>query len=232
MILAGADGCRAGWVVLRQDGSGPVEVAIVRGAVDLIESVRTDGLLLVDVPVGLPERGARQADRLARQFLGWPRMCSVFSAPIRPVLGAADWAAASRIRRQVEGKGMSRQAWGIEPKVREMDAAVRALDNSQSRVREGHPEVSFAAWAGQPMQYAKKRAAGRTEREALINARYGKDAVESLWPRIRGQGVARDDLVDAFAMLWSAERLAAGQAEVLPTAPEYDATGLRMEIVC
>ena len=231
MILAGADGCRAGWVVLLRDGSGPVEVSIVRGAVELIESVGADGLLLVDVPVGLPECGARQADRLARQFLGWPRMCSVFSAPIRPVLGASDWAAASAIRREVEGKGMSWQAWGIEPKVREMDEAIQALDGSQSRVREGHPEVSFAAWAGRPMQYTKKRAAGRAEREDLINAHYGDDAVECLWPRIRGQGVARDDLVDAFAMLWSAERLAAGQDEVLPPTPEYDDTGLRMEIV-
>lgn len=231
MEIAGADGCRSGWVLVRWSGQGPVEVEIRSDSRALLESVGPDGMLLVDVPIGLPDTGPRQADRLAREFLGWPRMCSVFSAPIRPVLEASDGTEASRIRREVEGKGMARQAWNITGKVREMDAAARALDPDQSRVREAHPEVSFAAWSGGPMTHAKKRSAGQREREALIEARYGEGVVEQLWQKIRGRGVARDDLLDAFAMLWSAERVAEGRAAVMPEQPERDALGLRMEIV-
>lgn len=47
--------CRMGGCVLRRDGAGPIGVSLVRSAVELIESVGLDGLLLVDVPIGLPE---------------------------------------------------------------------------------------------------------------------------------------------------------------------------------
>lgn len=230
-IAAGADGCRAGWVVVRRHGNGPVQAEILPDAATLLRSLVPGNRLLVDVPIGLTDTGARQADKMARQFLRWPRMTSVFSAPIRPVLAAGSPEAASRIRRSVEGKGMSRQAWGIMPKVREMDIAVREIDPEQWMVREGHPEVSFAAWAGHPMQSSKKSSAGREERERLVAAHFGEGLVEGLWPQIRGCGVGKDDLIDALAMLWSAERLEAGKAKVIPKMPERDGYGLRMEIV-
>lgn len=228
--IAGADGCRGGWVIVRRTGDGPVSAAIVPDARRLIGAAG-GGILLVDVPIGLADSGARRADKLARGFLGWPRRCSVFSAPIRPVLRAGNYTEASQIRRAVEGKGMSRQAWGITAKIREVDEAIRELDPAQARVHEGHPEVSFAEWAGQPMHHAKKRPSGREEREQVIESHFPEGCVSHLWSEIRGHGVARDDLIDALAMLWSAERLAAGRSKVMPGEPERDACGLRMEIV-
>ena len=47
----------------------------------------------------------------------------------------------------------------------------------------------------------------------------------------RRGAVADDDLLDAFAALWSAQRLARGEARVLPSSPELDGTGLAMEIL-
>ncbi len=109
--IAGADGCRSGWVVVRRTGSGPIQAEILPDAATLIRSVVPSHLLLLDVPIGLTKIGPRRADRMARRFLGWPRMTSVFSAPIRPVLEASNYSDASRIRRDVEE---SRQAWGIK----------------------------------------------------------------------------------------------------------------------
>jgi predicted RNase H-like nuclease len=43
--------------------------------------------------------------------------------------------------------------------------------------------------------------------------------------------VARDDIVDAVALLVCARRIRAGRARVFPSAPERDRRGLRMEIV-
>ena len=43
-------------------------------------------------------------------------------------------------------------------------------------------------------------------------------------------GVAIDDLLDAMAILWTADRYATGAAERLPESPEVDERGLRMEI--
>jgi len=42
--------------------------------------------------------------------------------------------------------------------------------------------------------------------------------------------VAPDDIADAFAALWSAERLLAGTAQRLPEAPVHDSYGLPMHI--
>jgi predicted RNase H-like nuclease len=42
---------------------------------------------------------------------------------------------------------------------------------------------------------------------------------------------ANDDLLDAFAACWSAERVLAGRARTLPAMPPMDEHGLRMEIV-
>jgi predicted RNase H-like nuclease len=229
--VAGADGCRAGWVAVSREGSGPVEARVLDSADSLAKTFIPDHFLVVDVPIGLPDRGLRQADRLARQRLGWPRMTSVFSAPVRGVLAATCWEEATAIRRGLEGKGLARQVWNIVPGIREMDAVVRALDPRQERIFEGHPEVSFAAWRGAPIREGKKSREGRLIRERLIEAHFGVGVVARLWAAVCGQGVAHDDLLDAFAVLWTAERVAAGRAEELPVEPERDACGLRMEIV-
>jgi len=42
--------------------------------------------------------------------------------------------------------------------------------------------------------------------------------------------IAKTDVLDAFAMLWSAKRIATSRAERLPSAPIYDARGFDMAI--
>jgi predicted RNase H-like nuclease len=76
----------------------------------------------------------------------------------------------------------------------------------------------------------KKSKAGREDREALVESCYDRAyrLAQSRLPR--GQ-YNNDDLLDAFAALWTAERVAAGLAVTLPTDPPLDACGLRMEIV-
>jgi predicted RNase H-like nuclease len=184
-------------------------------------------ILAIDIPIGIPLRGARCCDVETRRRLG-PRSSSVFPAPIRAVLDAADYAKACAIREATEGKRMSRQAFAILPKIREVDS-VLVGGNLPVQVRECHPEVSFSQWAGAPLQFPKKPAAGRAERAELIDKVWPgqRVRVSSLLPR---GGFALDDLHDAFAALWTARRLHLGEALLLPATPEFDSKGLRMEI--
>jgi hypothetical protein len=100
-----------------------------------------------------------------------------------------------------------------------------------SRIHEVHPEVSFATWnGGRALQHSKARAAGRAEREQLIDAIW-KGERERLWSRVRGRGCRPDDLNDAFAALWTAVRIVRGTARRRPQAMETDEHGLRMEFV-
>ena len=229
--IAGADGCRGGWIVAAGTETGPIEAHVFMNTREMLNKLLPGYILCVDVPIGLTDEGSRGADKAARQYLGWPRMTSVFSAPIRPVLEADSWEEASAIRREIEGKGMSRQAWGITPKVREVDHLIRELDPRQEWVREAHPEVSFATWAGQSMQYNKKIIAGRRERIDLIDGEFGEKTVAGLWDSVRGQGLSVDDLIDALAMLWTAGRVESGRTQTLPEQEQRDQFNLRMEII-
>lgn len=59
---------------------------------------------------------------------------------------------------------------------------------------------------------------------------FGEDAFDSVREQVRGKGVATDDIADAFAALWSANRILIGAADRLPAASQYDSLGLPMHI--
>jgi predicted RNase H-like nuclease len=127
----------------------------------LIELLPSTAVIGVDIPIGLPEEGARQCEKEARQLLGWPRMAIVFSAPLRPCLVATTFEQACGIRFRIEEKKMSRQAFGILPKIREVDDVLAAEGSLAPRVIEVHPEVSFLLVNdGVAMRHSKRTAAG------------------------------------------------------------------------
>jgi predicted RNase H-like nuclease len=197
----------------------------------LIAAVPAGAVIAVDVPIGLMDRGSRACDQIARQQLKPHRHNSVFSAPIRAVLEATSYLDACATRQRIDGVSMSKQAYAIVPKIREVDELLRRRPDLQQQVKEVHPEVCFTAWnGGTPMGFAKKTREGKAERDALIEA-WLPDLYQrfvGMWPRSQ---VARDDLNDAFAALWTAERIAAGTAIRIPSAdPPRDAFGLPMEM--
>ncbi len=186
-------------------------------------------VVAVDVPIGLPERGARACDRAARALLG-PRRSSVFPAPLRALLAAASHDEASRLRERIERKRVSKQAWLIFPKIAEADRLLRRSAAARSAVREIHPELSFYYLNGErPMSAPKRKAAGRDERLEVLRAWCG-DAVDRSLASCGRLTCAPDDVIDAFAALWTAERIADGKAVVHPANPELDAHGLPMSI--
>ena len=226
--LIGADGCTGGWITAeRLDGS--MRWARIERLEVLFERASAPGVLAVDAPIGLLERGSRDCDVAARAVLG-PRRSSVFPAPLRPLLATASYAEASRLRREIEGKGLSRQTWGILPKIRELDDLLRSNAAARAVTREVHPELSFLKLSrDRPLGASKRTAEGRAERLALLRGWCG-DAVERALADRRALACAADDILDAFAALWSAERIARGVAISLPPEPPRDAVGLPMAI--
>jgi predicted RNase H-like nuclease len=228
-MLVGVDGYRRGWIAAIDDGQGATSVELFPTFADLL--ARADlALIVVDMPIGLLDRGDRQADRLARQRLDRTRMSSVFPAPLRAMLAARDWAEAAAIRERLDGKRCAHQLFGLIPKIREVDALLTPA--LQSRVVEGHPEVCLAALAAQlglpRPRHRKTTTEGPAERLALLRPVFPELDAHLAARRFPG---AAADIVDAHACLWTARRLAAGLAERLPSVPELDARGLRCEIV-
>jgi predicted RNase H-like nuclease len=240
-VAGGIDGCRGGWLCVTRDAATGRFDARILSVIDDVLGLRPRAdMLAVDIPIGLTERGPRLCDLEARARLGRPRGSSVFPAPIRPVLAAGtcggraervlSYQEACRIGRTAEGRALSIQAWGIVPKIRQVDEFLAVDPSRQDWMREAHPELSFWRANGErPMAHNKKTTDGRKEREALLTFMFG-EAIPDVRASLGTAGFAHDDLLDAFIQLWTAERILSGEATTLPEAPPRDARGLRMEI--
>lgn len=228
--LAGVDGCPAGWIVVTRDDAGALHAAVVPDAEALAAHTDRCAAVAIDIPIGLPDAERRACDVAARALLRGGRASSVFPCPVRATLDARDHADALARSRAASGRGLSVQAFHLLPKIRDVDAALRARPAWAARVHEVHPEVSFALWnGGRALAASKRTAAGRAERRALVERHFGAvtDALRAAVPR---RAAADDDLLDACAALWTAERIVAGRARRLPDPPEHDRHGLPMTI--
>jgi predicted RNase H-like nuclease len=156
----------------------------------------------------------------------------VFPAPIRPALEAGSYADASAIRRQIEGKGVSAQAFGIYKKVREIDELLRDNPALADILFEVHPEVCFAAWHGSPILAKKATQEGFQKRLALTEPHFGEGTYNQIRSQFRKRDVSNDDILDALAALWTAQRIVTNSAESLPKAELRDAHGIPMRIWC
>lgn len=208
--LLGVDGCRGGWLAADDHGG----LRLCRDFAEVLAGEAPGTRVAVDMPLGLPdEPGSRECDRLARRLLG-RRACSVFNPPARRHLGARNFS---------EVSGLSLQGFHLLAKIRELDGWI--TPELQESCAEAHPELAFLRLAGRPLP-PKRSPEGREARLALVpEARAHLEARR--WPR---RLVAPDDILDAFALVRTARRMAEGTALVLPDPPPRDARGLRMEI--
>ena len=104
--VLGVDACKAGWVGITLDADKTCGY-LASTISDLVDQAAADGRLdavAIDIPIGLPDEGRRQADVLAREAIG-PRRSSVFMTPVRSALLAPSHASAVAINRKRAGEG-------------------------------------------------------------------------------------------------------------------------------
>lgn len=227
VLVAGVDGCKGGWVCFMVDlNSRKTALRFFHTFAHLVRQSPRPKVIAVDIPIGLPDSGPRECDKAARRLLGKPRSNSIFPAPIRPLLKARSYGEALRISRKLQRKGISKQSYAILGKVREVDAIMTA--KKQKTIREVHPEACF--WAlneARAMKYRKSKQDGQNERRALLEKHYaGMDAHVD---NVRGK-CKIDDLLDAVAAAWTAERIIRGKHRSVCLS-EPDRKGLQMEMV-
>jgi len=234
MRVAGVDACRSGWVAViladaegpevtvRADTAGP-EVMVRAGAslAALLAPWLDQGGMIagIDMPLGLLEKGWREADRAARGLLG-PRRSSVFAIPPRAVWAEASYPLANQRCRELTGQGFSIQAWGLRPKLLE---ANQYRERCGHQLYEVHPELAFAAMAGQALAHSKHTPAGRGLRRQLLS-RAGLE-IPAVTP-----SALMADVLDAAAVAWSTRRVAAGRAVTVPAEPQRDHAGREIAI--
>ena len=222
MIVAGADGCRTGWVVCRRDGDGALHIEVVKTLAEACEGL---SILAVDMPIGLVDvpRPPRTCEVAARKLLPG-KTSSVFPTPCRPALDCTTHAEANALSKTL-GVGLTRQTFHLFPKMREVDALLRGHETLHSIVHEAHPELAFARMNdGRPVLSRKRRPEGFAERLELL-ARHGFP-----WEPRSFPGAARDDVLDAMAVCRTALLIAQGTATRQGPEQERDRYGLPMNI--
>jgi predicted RNase H-like nuclease len=233
--VAGVDGYRDGWVVVLYDRLAKTHTArTVGNFAAMLDLPEAPSVIAIDVPIGLlsvASVGGRECERRARRLIRG-RASSVFSAPARSALDAlvagGTYPVVSAANRGEDGTapGLSQQAFAILPKIREVD---EGLETAMQRiVCEVHPELCFAeAGCGHPMTHPKKSREGRAERIAVLERHGFVSPLQLLGPKLPTR-VKADDLLDACIACWTADRVAAGTAIVIPDAPPTDSRGLRL----
>jgi predicted RNase H-like nuclease len=223
--VLGVDGWKNGWVgiELRDGRFGAAHVhETLRGLTAAVPGALTVG---VDIPLGLLDAEVRASDRAAQRRLG-ARSSSLFVMPPRPVFDAPDHAAATAAAKALTGAGISIQTWGLRRKFLEAEAL---HVEARLPLYEVHPELSFAEMGLLVTDGKKKSWRGQRARLRIL-AGHGIDIPEDL-----GRAVAvvpPDDVLDAAAAAWSAQRIATGAAFSLPDPPQLDARGRPLAIWC
>jgi len=113
-----------------------------------------------------------------------------------------------------------------------VDGEIMSPLGLQDILHKVHTELSFypSLDGGRLIAKAKKSAKGRQGPSCQAVDHFGAGAFAALRGRYRKRDVADDDLHDACAALWTAERIFRRTARRIPLSPVTDARGLRMEM--
>lgn len=235
--LAGVDGCPGGWIAAFVRPAGEAyEIAIFSRFADVVAACKL-ATIAIDIPIGLPERtgpGGRAAENAVRPLLG-ARQSSVFSVPSRAAIGATAYRTAceTALATSDPPRKVSKQLFNIAPKIREVDAVLRADTKLAARTYEVHPELAFWRLNGGRALTEPKKVKSRCyepglalRRSLLIAAGFPAPIVNAKPPK----GAGPDDLLDALACAAIARRIHAGVAKPYPDPPPRDAHGLPMAI--
>jgi len=238
--IAGADGCPAGWIAVYHPVDQPYAARwrIFATFEELHAFAENFAAVAVDMPIGLPDiatPGGRDSDRQARAVLG-ARQSSVFAVPARATIACTDYrdACDTNLKHSDPPRKIAKQMFYLFPKIREIDAVMSPV--LQDVIIECHPEVAFWALNGKTaLSEPKKRKSspyppGLDLRRKLLRGA-GYTAKLLTGPDCLRRHAAPDDLLDACATAWTANRHAVGNSEHFPDDPPRDGQGLRMEIV-
>lgn len=224
MTVAGVDGCKGGWIVATLPHEpGPGATLTFSPSIEtVIRATRAGELktVAIDMPIGLPTGAPRTSDALARAELG-TRRSTFFPTPAFETLACDDFPSALAASRDSIGVGLSKQAFYLLPKVRELRKHLQPSD--QPAVFEAHPELSFQELATRTL--AKKTTAAGIGQRIRTLLPHVPDLVELLAETPAEAKI--DDALDAFANAWTARRAALGQARTIGD-PAFDSEGFEL----
>jgi predicted RNase H-like nuclease len=234
MRVVGVDGIPWGWVAVALEDGRFADMAAFRTFAEVIDASPDAAAIGVDIPIGLPgdvpgDDGIRRAaDEVARKRLG-RGASTVFSTPSRAHLKdvrGLRYRDAQAIWKQAGRSFPSAQSYALAAKILELDDFV-SHDPRAAIVHEIHPELSFLTMnRGRALRPAKKSWGGFVQRLRLLR----NAGIELPLIPADVRDAHPDDVLDAAAAAWTAQRVVQGVAESVPAQPPRDRRGREVAI--
>lgn len=183
-------------------------------------------VILIDVPIGLPENTEQAKDRpdqSARDYLKVKnRKSSIFNVPFRQMVYAENKEEFKELNVKLGAK-VSSQGFGIVNCIKDVDEFLNANPEWQNRLLESHPECAFQALNnGQGLDSSKHSDEG-IELRSQILSKYVRNVKDLL---MMTSSSAREDVLDALCLAVTAK---VGYKSI-PENPKTDSKGLKMQI--
>ncbi len=211
----GIDGCRDGWITVYAPVSSfdKAKAQHYQTLSQLKNDFDANSIFIIDMPIGLEVNKAnRSCDIEARKFLGH-RRSTIFSPPCRDAINSGTYQEAKAINLKKTNKSISKQSWFLTKKILETQKFVD--EDSGIDLKEGHPECSFAEYAGIPIAESKKKIHGIFKRlEILKELNFSMTKLVEMLPSCAK--IEIDDLFDAAILCWTANRVFYGENKTFP----------------
>lgn len=229
--LAGITPCPGGWLVVPARIAGITVVAedafVLKHLVEVVDFRPKFDAAAINIPMGFADEP--NPDRLsaceidAREYAGWPRRNAIRPLVSRAALQAPTKARARELEPWLTNDDFRRFRWLRQ-------AAEVFQPFHQRSFFSANPELSFTLLNGDvPLRTSPFHEDGIVERMNLVKQKL--PGVDEIITRPVPQGAARHHVVQATGLVWTARRAIGHAVNRFPMDPEWDTTGLRIEMV-
>lgn len=231
--IAGVDGCRSVWIMIKHH-LNEYTFGVYETLSTLITAHQQLERILIDMPIGLASKThPRTLDRLLRNTLE-SRKSTVFNVPCRAAVYATSIAEAKQINKAIEGKSLSIQSLSLCPKIIQIDTYLQQFPKSAIQLIESHPELCFKFLNNNWKTVQSKKSTQEGYRERLGILKKYEPKAEQICKDILKvtlrKDVKKDDIVDALCLCIVNQLGGENQLSFLQDENDRDEKRIRMRI--
>ncbi|WP_165904944.1 DUF429 domain-containing protein [Dehalobacter sp. 14DCB1] len=228
----GIDGCKGKWVAVCITENS-FEVEKFNTINDICKRYSNADSLIIDIPIGLPERRSdARPDLLAKKELG-KKGSSIFEVPCRQAVYAQGKDEAIECNVSVLGKKLNPFSLGITKAIKQVDEFLQNNPHWKNRLVESHPEFCFSKLnENRPVLEDKTTNEGQQKRLEILR-RYYPDANQVIEKFLADVPYRKkiDDVIDALCLAVTGKIILENGLKTIPEKPMMDDKEILMQMV-
>lgn len=231
-ISIGIDVCKGKWVAVALTENS-FEVNKFNSIEEICNRYEESNSIIIDIPIGLPENiNDVRPEAEARKYLKG-KASSIFNVPCRQAVYMKDHESVNEKNKEVLGKGISRQSFGICSKIKEVDEFLNKAPKWKNKLLEGHPEICFSILNnGKAVLENKTKPEGQQKRLEVLKKYYSKsDLVIQKYLKDVPSRKKIDDVIDALCLAVMGTIGLENKFETIPKEPMEDKRGIKMQMI-